>query len=429
MIIHFFLQNATNFDKKLRYIIIGDSMNIFEMLILNMILISYPLLIYIIYIVANKNINKSEKDIFFNFILITSIFLAMRYGSYFDSTLKSFFLGSVVFLSIVKKRYVMSIILEGIVLTSYYPDFYSLVFFLFVYAIINFLAYIYHHYDNLKLSLLSSYLLFYNSSFFIWFLIFDLKKVYYAIILIIVYVILIKVLMMIVTQGEHIMKTHVAFKELQKEQKIRLSLFKITHEIKNPVAVCKAYLDMFDVDNKEHAKKYIPIIQNEIERLLLLLQDFLLVNKSNMRYEIMDVNMLLEDVSKNIQPLMDENHITFCVDTIDDELFINGDYNRLSQVMVNILKNSVEAQAKKITLKTNLTSQALEVFVLDNGQGMDSEIASKIYEPFYTTKPRGSGLGVSLSSEIINAHHGSIEYNSKVGLGTSVKITLPLCIF
>ena len=234
---------------------------------------------------------------------------------------------------------------------------------------------------------------------------------------------------MIVTQGEHIMKTHIAFKELQKEQKIRLSLFKITHEIKNPVAVCKAYLDMFDVDNKEHAKKYIPILQNEIERLLLLLQDFLLVNKSNMRYEIMDINMLLEDVSKNIQPLMDENHITFCVDTIDDELFINGDYNRLSQVMVNILKNSVEAQAKKITLRTNLTSQALEVFVLDNGQGMDSEIVSKIYEPFYTTKPRGSGLGVSLSSEIINAHHGSIEYSSKVGLGTSVKITLPLCIF
>ena len=97
--------------------------------------------------------------------------------------------------------------------------------------------------------------------------------------------------------------------------------------------------------------------------------------------------------------------------------------------MVNILKNSVEAQAKKITLRTNLTSQALEVFVLDNGQGMDSEIVSKIYEPFYTTKPRGSGLGVSLSSEIINAHHGSIEYSSKVGLGTSVKITLPLCIF
>ena len=77
----FFLQNTTIFDKKLRYIIFGDSMNIFEMLILNMILISYPLLIYIIYIVANKNINKSEKDIFFDFILITSIFLAMRYGS------------------------------------------------------------------------------------------------------------------------------------------------------------------------------------------------------------------------------------------------------------------------------------------------------------------------------------------------------------
>lgn len=225
------------------------------------------------------------------------------------------------------------------------------------------------------------------------------------------------------------MKTHVEFKELQKEQKIRLSLFKITHEIKNPVAVCKAYLDMFDVENIEHSKKYVPILRNEIERLLLLLQDFLLVNKANMRYEIMDINMLLEDVSKNIQPLMNENSILFKVDTIDDELFINGDYNRLSQVLVNILKNSIEAKAKKIILRTHLTNQALEVFVDDNGEGMDNEIATKIYEPFYTTKPRGSGLGVSLSNEIITAHQGTLEYSSKPGMGTSVKITLPLYLF
>lgn len=404
-------------------------MNIFEMLILNIILISYPLLVYIIYIVANKNISKSEKDIFFDFILISSSFLVTRYGSYFENTLLTFFLGSVVFLSLIKRRYAVAIILEGIVLSSFYPNISSMLYFTVVYIIIDFLVFLYKRYEKLKITFLYTYLILYSGSFFLWFFFLESKQVYYSILLIIVYIIMIKVLVMLVTQGEEIMKTHVAFKELQKEQKIRLSLFKITHEIKNPVAVCKAYLDMFDVENVEHSRKYVPIIRNEIERLLLLLQDFLLVNKSNMRYEIMDINMLLEDVSKNIQPLMDENSISFKVDTIDDELFINGDYNRLSQVMVNILKNSIEAHARDIVLRTHLTNQQLEVYVEDNGQGMDTEVVSKIYEPFYTTKPRGSGLGVSLSNEIILAHQGTLQYDSKCGKGTSVKITLPLYLF
>ncbi len=136
--------------------------------------------------------------------------------------------------------------------------------------------------------------------------------------------------------------------------------------------------------------------------------------------------MLIEDVSNNIQPLMHENRILFEVHTIEDELFINGDYNRLSQVIINVLKNSIEAKANNIVLRTYLTSEKLEVYVEDNGQGIEKENTSKIFEPFYTTKPRGSGLGVSLSNEIISAHHGKLEYFSQYGHGTRVKITLPL---
>lgn len=404
-------------------------MNIFETLLFDMILISYPLLVYIIYIVTNKNINKKEKDIFFDLVLISSAFLITRYGIYFETSFLSFFLGSIVFLSLMKKRYVISFILEGIILYSYYPSISSMIYFAVVYMIINCFILFYNHIKDLRISFFPFYLIIYSGSYFLWFLVTNSNSVLDSILLVIIYIIMIQVLGMIVTQGEEIMKTHMEFKELQKEQKIRLSLFKITHEIKNPVAVCKAYLDMFDVEKVEHSKKYVPIIRNEIDRLLLLLQDFLLVNKANMRYEIMDINMLLEDVSKNIQPLMDENAIHFEVETIDDELFINGDYNRLNQVIVNILKNSIEAKAKDIILRTNLTNKQLEVYVEDNGEGISSEIASKIYEPFYTTKPRGSGLGVSLSNEIILAHQGKLEYTSKKGEGTSVKITLPLYLF
>lgn len=423
----FFLHISTKNDISIGYIIFGDNkMNIFEMLILNMILISFSLLVYTIYIVANKDINKREKDSLFDFALISSAFLVIHYGGYFEGKLLSFFLGSIVLLAMTKKRYVLSLVVELCVLGFYYPDILSMIYFAIVYGLFNLLGYLYHKHTNLKISYLTSYFILYSSSFFLWFLLFDLKDVGYSLLLIIVYIIMVKILMVLVTKGEEIMCTHVTFKELQKEKQIQLSLFKITHEIKNPVAVCKAYLDMFDVNNSDHAKKYVPILKDEIERLLLLLQDFLLVNKANMKYEVMDLNMLLEDVTRNIQPIMDENHILFQVDTLEDELFIHGDYNRLSQVMINMLKNSVEAKASNITLRTHLTNKELEVYVEDNGQGMSEDIYARIYEPFYTTKPRGTGLGVSLSNEIIHAHNGKLEYFSKYGLGTSVKITLPL---
>ena len=226
-------------------------------------------------------------------------------------------------------------------------------------------------------------------------------------------------------KGMDSLETHLKYKELQKEKQIRLSLFKITHEIKNPIAVCKAYLDMLDVNNVEQTKKYIPIIRGEIERLLGLLQDFLLINKNNMNLDIMDVNVLLDDVINNVSSLMSSNNISFDIDTVDDELFINGDYNRLSQVLINIIKNSVESDPTTIKVNVKELNNSLVINIEDNGIGIPKEVLDKIYEPFYTTKKCGTGLGVSLSNEIITAHNGTLEYTSEVGIGTNVKITLP----
>ena len=167
------------------------------------------------------------------------------------------------------------------------------------------------------------------------------------------------------------------------------------------------------------------IIKNEIDRILVLLQDFLLVNKTNMNCDIMDINMLIDEVTEKVMSLMDSNKIKFNIETSDDELFINGDYNRLCQVLINILKNSIEADAKNITLSLIEEDNKLLIDINDDGIGISKEIMENIYEPFYTTKRCGTGLGVSLSKEIINAHNGTIEYKSIEGSGTEVKIMLP----
>ena len=184
---------------------------------------------------------------------------------------------------------------------------------------------------------------------------------------------------------------------------------------------------MFDVNNQEHAKKYIPILKEEINRTLLLLEDFLAMNKIKINKEPVDINLLLEDVIKNTKLLFNSYKIKLETDLKDDEIYINGDYNRLVQVFINLLKNSCEADGvTKIKIWTKINNDQIKVYIEDNGVGMDKETLNKIKEPFYTTKARGTGLGVSLSDEIITAHQGVLDYTSKPEKYTRATVILPI---
>ena len=104
---------------------------------------------------------------------------------------------------------------------------------------------------------------------------------------------------------------------------------------------------MFDVNNKNHCEKYIPIIRSEINRTLLLLQDFLDCNHLKLNKDILDINMLLEDVSDSCMPHIKSKKINYISEISNEEVYIDGDYERLKQVFVNIVKNSVEAIVPK----------------------------------------------------------------------------------
>ena len=94
----------------------------------------------------------------------------------------------------------------------------------------------------------------------------------------------------LLNQAENIINMHIKYRQIVKEKQIQTSLFKITHEIKNPIDVCKGYLDMYDENNLEKTKKYIPIIKEEIDRVLILLEDFLSMNKQKINKDILDIN-------------------------------------------------------------------------------------------------------------------------------------------
>ena len=100
----------------------------------------------------------------------------------------------------------------------------------------------------------------------------------------------------------------------------------------------------------------------------------------------------------------------------------------MKQVLVNIFKNSVEAKSDDttITVDINEHKDMVDIIISDTGVGMSKEVLEKIGQNFYTTKERGTGLGVSLSKEIIALHGGKIRYESTLGQGTKVYISLPV---
>jgi len=221
-----------------------------------------------------------------------------------------------------------------------------------------------------------------------------------------------------------------SIKDVEESEEIRKSIFKISHEIKNPLAVCKGYLDMYDSNNKEHTEKYVFIIKEEIEKTLMILQDFLSLTKTTLKKEIMDVNYLIEDCLDNVELLLTHKEVKVIKELLDDEIYINADYNRLHQVLVNVIKNSIEAledrENKEIIIKTTILNKKVLITIEDNGPGLDKETLKNIKEPFYTTKKNGTGLGVPLSIEIINAHNGEMNFESIPNRKTVVSIILPL---
>lgn len=407
-------------------------MNLFQIVFLDVVLLVFPILVFLIYLSTNKNINSKVKDLYLKLTLISSFFMTYNYGVNNPKILPILVLSVIVIFSYLEDKYILANIFS-IIIILIYNNLFNNVWFLLISYVIMGLFYLIKRAKQVKDFVFVEIFIVVNSIvYFIW--LYKYNSIYFnteKILLIITsYFFIVNIVCMMYETGKSILQTHLTFKELQQEKQIRLSLFKITHEIKNPIAVCKGYLDMMNVKDSKQVERYIPIIKSETERLLSLLQDFLLINKNNMDLDIMDLNMLVEDAVDKLNPLLNKNNIELNLNIIDDEIFVNGDYNRLSQVLVNLIKNSIEAVPKgkygKISISSKIKKNKYYLIVEDNGEGMTQEVLSKIKEPFFTTKKRGSGLGVSLIYEIVEAHNGKIEYESEYGKGTRVILQIPL---
>ena len=393
-------------------------MNILDLILLNNTIIITPLLIYLLYNAYIKVIDKKEDKLIFLIIIIMQLYLIYKYSFSLNKYAPLVIVDIPLLLSYYKKNKILPILIS-IINVIYYNTFYENL-------LIISVEYIIYYFILLKGE--KQIVLFWI-----------IKLVFITYYKYISTHLLLEILissclsffsLYLIKKAEEIINIHSKLKKIEKEKQIQTSLFKITHEIKNPIAVCKGYLDMYDEKDIEKTRKYIPIIKDEINRVLILLEDFLSMNRQIINKDILDINMLLDEVIRSMELLFKNKKIKIQNSISEDEIYINADYNRLTQVFINIFKNSIEALENKtnptIKIWTKIEKNYIDIYIKDNGVGMSKEELKKIKEPFYTTKQKGTGLGVSLSNEIIKAHKGKLKYTSKQNEYTLTVVSLPL---
>lgn len=223
------------------------------------------------------------------------------------------------------------------------------------------------------------------------------------------------------------MKLYYTLEDIENNKLIKTSIFKVTHEIKNPLAVIKGYLSIFDPYDSDRCLKYKNILEIEVENALNVLKDFSSINHLDIKKNNINYYDLLMEAKETILPFFNDKNIKLNINS-PRELFVNADYNRMKQVLINILKNSAEALSDngKIDIKSYIENNKLITIIKDNGHGMDKETIDNLFTPFYSKKSFGTGLGLCLSKEIIELHNGTIKYTSKLNLYTEVKIVIPV---
>ncbi len=391
-------------------------MNVFEGFLMNLMIIIFPIYLYFFYIAYNRNVEKKENDLFFTFSLISSYYFISKYLSFFPMVY-TYSLDIILFLAYLNKRKDCILLISILNVYIYYSSYH----FPFLLLLIEYTIYYVIYSLSRKNSYTFSFIFIFIKTCFL-FLFHSTNITTYLLFYIMIYFVYLTFL-----SGEDVMKYYHTMKELEKEKTLYKSLFKITHEIKNPIAVCKGYLDMYDERNQK-TYSYIPIVKNEIERTLILLEDFLSIHHLKIDKDMMDVTLLLEDVTDHFKMICLDKKIKFITDFDDEEIYINADYHRLLQVCINMIKNSMEALNHKkngfIKLSLRKISDYIYIIIEDNGEGMDQETLDKVKEPFFSTKEKGSGIGVCLSNQIIEAHGGKLFYESSKNEGTKVTIKL-----
>lgn len=204
----------------------------------------------------------------------------------------------------------------------------------------------------------------------------------------------------------------------------------IAHEIRNPLTSLRGFLQLM-IQTNTYSKEYAEVMMTEFIRLEEIINEFLVLSRQKTaEFKDVNINKIIQDISKIWETQAILNDVT--IETFIDPMSftVRGIENELKQVFINIVKNGIEAMEGR-TGKLKIEAKKLDhdrvlLRFQDQGKGIPQEQLEKMGEPFFTTKEKGTGLGLMVSFKIIESHNGKLIFSSEQDKGTTVEITLPL---
>ncbi len=217
--------------------------------------------------------------------------------------------------------------------------------------------------------------------------------------------------------------------------------YTVAHEINNPLTGIKLGLStLYESLRKPDNIQVLNNVMKDIDRIKETVNRFLAARKNQSRQErvkLSTLNGIIEDVLLHLSSQFDLKHITVDQDLGQHEGVIYIERDGIHQVLLNVLLNSLQATPSggRVVIATSLARPAEDmevesdwicISVADSGVGIDDEDLEDVFRPYYSSKPGGTGLGLTVCQSIISTHRGFIEFESVKNTGTTVKIFLPI---
>jgi two-component system, sporulation sensor kinase E len=210
----------------------------------------------------------------------------------------------------------------------------------------------------------------------------------------------------------------------------------VAHEIKNPLGSMGIHLQLMqkkmagkDTVETRGIAQHLGVMAEEVDRLNRIVVDFLFaVKPMDTRLEEGDLNHVIEELIDFVKPELDQAGVVIATELSPTLPLLRIDARYVKQAVLNLIKNGVAAMpgGGTLTIETRRSGPEVQLRVSDTGTGIPDEIMDKIFEPYFTTKPFGTGLGLTIVFKIAKEHFGDISVSSRMGEGTTVTISLPV---
>ncbi len=203
----------------------------------------------------------------------------------------------------------------------------------------------------------------------------------------------------------------------------------VAHEIRNPLTSLIGFVQLLHQDNDKH-QPYYQIMLDELNRINHIVGELLLLAKPQLlKFTKANIERIFLDVISLLSPEANLHNILLDYHFEESDILIECEPNQLKQLFINVIKNAIEASSAGDTIFINVKifeNHFVNITIKDHGHGITAERLEKIGEPFYSSKEKGTGLGLTVSFKIVQSHKGKIHFDSQKGIGTTVVIELPI---